>query len=96
MRAMQFISTGEPLRLNGVEPPTATSDQLLLNVEACAVCRTDLHLTDGEVAITNPPRTLGHQIIAQGMLAAVPEPSTALMLAAGAAVLALLRRRRSA
>lgn len=63
MRAMQFISTGEPLRLNEVEPPTATSDQLLLTVEACAVCRTDLHLTDGEVAIANPPRTLGHQIV---------------------------------
>lgn len=63
MRAMQFISTGEPLRLTDVPPPVATNDQLLLTVEACAVCRTDLHLTNGEVAIANPPRTLGHQIV---------------------------------
>ncbi|MGB0872414.1 MAG: zinc-dependent alcohol dehydrogenase family protein [Solirubrobacterales bacterium] len=63
MRAMQFISTGEPLRLTEVPPPTATEDQLLLTVEACAVCRTDLHLIDGEVAIADPPRTLGHQIV---------------------------------
>jgi propanol-preferring alcohol dehydrogenase len=35
----------------------------LIKVRACGVCRTDLHLLDGEVAIENPPRVLGHQIV---------------------------------
>lgn len=60
---MQFTAVGQPLSLKDVPTPTPTADQLLLQVEACAVCRTDLHLTDGEVTITNPPRTLGHQIV---------------------------------
>jgi propanol-preferring alcohol dehydrogenase len=37
----------------------------LLEVKACGVCRTDLHLLDGEVAIPEPPRILGHQIVAE-------------------------------
>jgi alcohol dehydrogenase, propanol-preferring len=36
---------------------------LLLRVLACGVCRTDLHLLDGEVTIAHPPRVLGHQIV---------------------------------
>lgn len=60
---MQFTKVNEPLEFKDVPTPTPNDDQLLLQVEACAVCRTDLHLTDGEVAIANPPRTLGHQIV---------------------------------
>jgi propanol-preferring alcohol dehydrogenase len=37
--------------------------ELLIKVHACAVCRTDLHLLDGEVEIAAPPRILGHQIV---------------------------------
>jgi propanol-preferring alcohol dehydrogenase len=37
---------------------------LLLRVHACGICRTDLHLLDGEVEIKQPPRILGHQIVA--------------------------------
>ena len=37
-------------------------ERLLLRVEACGNCRTDLHLLDGEVPIADPPRILGHQI----------------------------------
>jgi propanol-preferring alcohol dehydrogenase len=36
---------------------------VLLRVHACGVCRTDLHLLDGEVEIDAPPRILGHQIV---------------------------------
>ena len=35
----------------------------MLRVHACGVCRTDLHLLDGEVPIDSPPRILGHQIV---------------------------------
>ncbi len=60
---MIFERVGQPLRL--VERPIPRPDpgQLLLRVKACGVCRTDLHLLDGEVEIEHPPRVLGHQIV---------------------------------
>ena len=67
MRAMEFRSVGAPLELVERDAPTPTADQLLLQVEACGVCRTDLHLLDGEVAIASPPRVLGHQIVGPSM-----------------------------
>lgn len=60
---MEFRSVGQPLELVERDSPVAGADQLLLKVEACGVCRTDLHLIDGEVAIADPPRILGHQIV---------------------------------
>jgi propanol-preferring alcohol dehydrogenase len=64
MRAMVFESVGSPLRAVELPEPEPGDGQLLLKVHACGVCRTDLHLIDGEVAIESPPRVLGHQIIA--------------------------------
>ena len=64
MRAMVFEAVGRPLALNEREVPRAQPGQLLLRVHACGVCRTDLHLLDGEVPIAEPPRILGHQIVA--------------------------------
>lgn len=63
MRAMVFEGVGRPLRLVQRPLPQATPGQLLLKVQACGVCRTDLHLLDGEVSIEHPPRILGHQIV---------------------------------
>src|SRR5271167_1354315 len=63
MRAMVFEGTGLPLRAVERPVPQARSGQLLLRVQACGVCRTDLHLLDGEVQIAHPPRILGHQIV---------------------------------
>ena len=63
MRAMQFEGVGRPLSATEREVPRAEAGQLLLKVRACAVCRTDLHLMDGEVEIPSPPRILGHQIV---------------------------------
>jgi propanol-preferring alcohol dehydrogenase len=60
---MQFESVGAPLALVERDEPEAGDGQIKLKVEACAVCRTDLHLVDGEVAIDEPPRILGHQIV---------------------------------
>jgi len=63
MRAMVFEAVGQPLRLLERPVPRAGPGQLLLKVRACGVCRTDLHLLDGEVSIEHPPRILGHQIV---------------------------------
>ena len=63
MRAMIFEAPGRPLRAAEVPVPEPGAGQLLIRVHACAVCRTDLHLLDGEVEIASPPRILGHQIV---------------------------------
>jgi len=63
MRAMIFEGVGRPLREVSRPIPAPDAGQLLLRVQACAVCRTDLHLIDGEVEIAEPPRILGHQIV---------------------------------
>jgi alcohol dehydrogenase, propanol-preferring len=63
MRAMVFEAVGKPLRALERPIPSPEQGQLLLRVEACGVCRTDLHLLDGEVEIAEPPRILGHQIV---------------------------------
>jgi propanol-preferring alcohol dehydrogenase len=60
---MLFDRVGAPLRPADVPAPEPGPGQLLLRVLACGVCRTDLHLLDGEVPIAAPPRILGHQII---------------------------------
>jgi propanol-preferring alcohol dehydrogenase len=64
MRAMVFEQVGQPLRAVELPIPEPGPGQLLLEVHACGVCRTDLHLLDGDVEIAAPPRVLGHQIVA--------------------------------
>jgi propanol-preferring alcohol dehydrogenase len=56
---------GEPLRLEDVPQPTAGPGQVLLRVRACAVCRTDLHIVDGELPHPKLPLILGHQIVGE-------------------------------
>jgi alcohol dehydrogenase, propanol-preferring len=63
MRAMVFDDVGLPLREVELPIPRPGPGQLLLYVEACGVCRTDLHLLDGEVEVSTRPRVLGHQIV---------------------------------
>jgi alcohol dehydrogenase, propanol-preferring len=63
MRAMVFEEVGRPLRTVELPIPEPAPGQLLLRVHACGICRTDLHLLDGEVAVVDPPRVLGHQIV---------------------------------
>jgi propanol-preferring alcohol dehydrogenase len=64
MRAMMFEAVGQPLRAAELPVPEPGAGQLLLRVHACGICRTDLHLLDGEVDVPAPPRILGHQIVA--------------------------------
>jgi propanol-preferring alcohol dehydrogenase len=63
MRAMLLDRPGAPLRLADVPEPVARDDQVLVRVRACGVCRTDLHIVDGEVAAGHLPLVLGHQIV---------------------------------
>jgi propanol-preferring alcohol dehydrogenase len=63
MRAMILERVGGPLQLAELPVPEPGPGQVRLRVSACGVCRTDLHLLDGEVAIAQFPRVLGHQII---------------------------------
>ena len=72
MRAMIFEGVGRPLRAVQRKVPSPGPGQLLLRVHACGVCRTDLHLLDGEVEIESPPRVLGHQVI--GTVEEIGEP----------------------
>lgn len=60
---MLLDAVGGPLRAAEVRRPEPGPGQLLLRVEACGVCRTDLHLLDGEVGIARFPRILGHQVV---------------------------------
>jgi propanol-preferring alcohol dehydrogenase len=63
MRAMVFEGVGRPLREVQRPIPQPGWGQLLIRVHSCAVCRTDLHLLDGEVDVPDPPRILGHMIV---------------------------------
>jgi alcohol dehydrogenase, propanol-preferring len=63
MQAIVLERPGEPLRPATLPDPIPGPGQLLLEVAACAVCRTDLHLRDGEIATPKLPVVLGHQIV---------------------------------
>jgi propanol-preferring alcohol dehydrogenase len=63
MRAVLFEGVGRPLEVVERPVPEPGPGQLRLRVEACGICRTDLHLLDGEVIVREPPRVLGHQIV---------------------------------
>jgi propanol-preferring alcohol dehydrogenase len=65
MRAMVLDAPGRPLRAAELPEPEPGPGQLLLRVHACGVCRTDLHLRDGEVEAGHLPLILGHQIVAR-------------------------------
>ncbi len=63
MRAMLLTEIGKPLVESDQPTPTPTPRQVLIKVSACAVCRTDLHVIDGELPNPKLPLILGHQII---------------------------------
>jgi propanol-preferring alcohol dehydrogenase len=63
MQAIVLEQPGEPLTAATLPDPTPGPGQLLLQVAACAVCRTDLHLRDGEIDAPKLPVVLGHQIV---------------------------------
>jgi alcohol dehydrogenase, propanol-preferring len=65
MRAMVMRAPGEPLEPADLPDPEPGPGELLLRVRACGVCRTDLHIVDGELAEPKLPLVLGHQIVGE-------------------------------
>jgi propanol-preferring alcohol dehydrogenase len=63
MRAMVLDKPQQPLQLRDVEKPRPAKGQLLVRIVTCAVCRTDLHVADGELSDPKLPLILGHQIV---------------------------------
>src|SRR6266478_6501676 len=63
MRAMVLDRLKQPLQLRDVPKPKAGRGQLRVRVNACAVCRTDLHVVDGELPDLKLPLILGHQVV---------------------------------
>ena len=63
MRAMVLERPGSPLRAVELPPPEPAPGQVLIRVHACGVCRTDLHLRDGEVTPGKLPVVPGHQVV---------------------------------
>jgi alcohol dehydrogenase, propanol-preferring len=63
MRAMLLESTKSPLRLADVPIPEPGPGQVRVRVRACGVCRTDLHIVDGELPPHKRPVIIGHQIV---------------------------------
>jgi propanol-preferring alcohol dehydrogenase len=63
MRAMILEAARQPLRLVDIPKPTPGPGQLLIEVETCGVCRTDLHIVDGDLTGPKLPLVLGHQIV---------------------------------
>ena len=63
MRAMILDRPGLPLRLAELPLPHAGAGEVLIEVEACGVCRTDLHLVDGELQNPALPIIPGHEIV---------------------------------
>jgi propanol-preferring alcohol dehydrogenase len=63
MRAMLLEAAHAPLRPAELPLPAPGPDQVLLRVRACGVCRTDLHVLDGELPDPKLPLVLGHEVV---------------------------------
>ncbi len=63
MRAMVLEAQRQPLRLADLPEPIPGPGQVQLAVHACGVCRTDLHILDGDLAEPKLPLVMGHQIV---------------------------------
>jgi alcohol dehydrogenase, propanol-preferring len=65
MRAMVLEAVGKPVHTAEIPEPEPEHNQILLRVRACGVCRTDLHIVDGELTQHKLPLVLGHQIVGE-------------------------------
>src|ERR1043165_4557702 len=63
MRAMLLEKIGGPLVLRDVATPKPEAGEVLVKVQACAVCRTDLHVVDGDLTEPKLPLVPGHEIV---------------------------------
>jgi len=63
MRAMVLQQAGQPLIWQELSLPEPTDHEILIAIEACAVCRTDLHVVDDELPAIKHPIVPGHQVV---------------------------------
>src|SRR5437588_10342127 len=63
MRAMVLDEPGKRLRETDLPDPEPGDGQVLVEVSSCGVCRTDLHVVDGELPNPKLPLVVGHQIV---------------------------------
>ncbi|MDH5527913.1 MAG: zinc-dependent alcohol dehydrogenase family protein [Nitrospirota bacterium] len=63
MRAMRLHAPGEALRLETIPTPAPGPGQVLIRISACGVCRTDLHVVDGDLTGARYPIIPGHEIV---------------------------------
>lgn len=63
MHAMLMKNSHEKLIYTQIEKPTPSAYQILIKVNACGICRTDLHVVDGELKYPKLPLVPGHQIV---------------------------------
>ena len=74
MRALRLAAAGGPLELREIPDPEPGPGEVLVDVFACAVCRTDLHIIDGDLEPSTMPLVPGHQVV--GRVAAVGDSVT--------------------
>src|SRR5262249_47395367 len=79
MRSMQIIEWGKPLQLRFFETPQPINGEILIQVEACGVCHSDIHIRDGFFDLGNgqrfpvekrgvyPPFTMGHEAVGKAV-----------------------------
>jgi propanol-preferring alcohol dehydrogenase len=65
VKAAVLQAPNQPLQIEDVPRPVLTDNHLLLRVLACGVCRTDLHIFEGDLPLIHKPLTLGHQIVGE-------------------------------
>ena len=65
MRAMVLERPGTPLQLRDLRVPDPGPGQVLIHVSACGICRTDLHVVDGELTEPKLPLIPGHQVVGE-------------------------------
>lgn len=63
MRAMVFDGSGPELKLEEIPEPQPADDEVLIRIEACGVCRTDLHVVDADLTHPKLPLVPGHEIV---------------------------------
>ena len=71
---MIFTEVGKPLQMKEIPKPKPSKNQVLIKVSVCALCRTDLHVIDGELTDPKLPLVIGHQII--GVVEEIGEMTT--------------------
>jgi propanol-preferring alcohol dehydrogenase len=73
VKAAILRSANQPLQIQEVPRPTLLPNHILLRVLACGVCRTDLHIFEGDLPLIHQPLIPGHQIVGEVVEGATPD-----------------------